>query len=93
MKITFDVAKSEANRRTRQLSFECVAELDFLNALHFVDERKDYGEVRRIAVGYIEQRLHVVCYTWREDNLHVISLRKANAKEAKRYGKAKKITD
>lgn len=73
-----------------RLSFEHDVEMDMVQSIHLVDSRKEYGEERRIAVGYIEQRLHVVCYTLRGRAMHIISLRKANIKEAKRYGKPQK---
>lgn len=50
---------------------------------------KEYGEVRRIAVGYLDQRLHVLCYMPTASGIRVISFRKANAREGKKYGKEK----
>ena len=49
------------------------------------DTRRDYGERRYIAYGPIEGRLHVLCFTWRGENLRAIGLRKANKQERKRY--------
>ena len=50
------------------------------------DLRKDYGERRFRVFGYIEDRLYAVVFTPREDAVHVISFRKANSREVKRYG-------
>ena len=87
MKIDFDPLKNERNIRERQLSFERVNEIDFNIALVFPDARKAYGETRYIALCYLDQRLHVLCFTETETGIRVISFRKANAREANRHGK------
>lgn len=50
------------------------------------DNRFDYGETRQIAFGFINDRLFVCVYADRDDERRVISLRKANTREVKRYG-------
>ena len=50
------------------------------------DTRRDYGEVRLIAVGTIGTRVHVVVYTIRRTTTWIIRLRRANRKETARYG-------
>ena len=89
MAITYDPAKNERNIRERGLSFERAAEFDFATALFNTEVRK--GETRRVAVGYLDKRLHVLCYIPYPDGVRVISFRKANTREAKRYGKPQKI--
>ena len=89
MRISFDPAKSERNIRTRGLAFESATEFDFEGALYAVDKRHDYGETRYIAVGMLGVRLHVLCFAENAEGIRVISLRKANAREVKRYAKAK----
>lgn len=85
-RITFDPAKSEANVRKRGLPFSLVEEsFDWAGAQLIEDRRKDYGERRYRALGFIGTRLHAVAYTPRGDAMHVISLRKANRREEKRY--------
>ena len=91
MKIDFDPIKNEKNIRERGIPFERVAEVDFNTALVFPDTRKEYGETRYIALCYLDQRLHVLCFTETETGIRVISFRKANEREAKRYGKAQTI--
>ena len=91
MKIDFDPIKNEKNIRERGLSFGRAAEVDFNTALVFADNRKDYGEIRYIALCYLDQRLHVLCFTETETGIRVISLRKANAREANRHGKAQTL--
>jgi hypothetical protein len=84
--ITFDPAKNAANIRERGLPFSLVMDqFDWASAQVIEDRRKDYGERRFRAFGYIGARLHAVAYTPREGGMHVISLRKANKRERQRY--------
>jgi len=87
MNIEFDTAKDAANRMEHGISLIVASEFDFSTALQIEDNRKDYGEVRTIALGYIGNRLHVLVYTMRGNILRPISLRKANQRERKRYEK------
>ncbi len=50
------------------------------------DDRFDYGECREVAFGLSNDRLFVCVYTDRDAERRVISLRKANRPEMKRYG-------
>ena len=61
------------------------ADLDIDAALVVADHRRVYGEERFQAVAPIGGRLHVLVFTMRGDTLRAISLRKANAREVKRY--------
>lgn len=85
MEIEFDPAKSEKNIRERGLSFERAADLDFETAVFRIDDRRDYGEMRIRALGFLDGRLHALVFTETDAGIRVISLRKANRREAKRY--------
>src|SRR5712672_1272951 len=61
------------------------AGFEWNSALLVEDLRKDYGERRFQALGLIGNRLHVMVFTPRANKAHVISLRKANKREVKRY--------
>ena len=54
MNITYDPAKNERNIRERGLSFERVADFGFGTAVIDVDRRRDYGEIRILALGYLD---------------------------------------
>jgi len=82
-------AKSEWNRRNRGLPFERAADFDYSSALLIVDTRRAYGEIRYVALGDLDSRLHVLCFTETQEGIRVISLRKANAREVQRYAKSK----
>jgi len=83
--IRYDPSKNEKNIVERGISFEQVAEFEWFSALIVEDIRKDYGEPRFQALGFIELRLHVLVFTPRAGQIHVISLRKANRREVKSY--------
>ena len=85
MAITYDPEKNEKNFAERGISFDRAAEFDWSSALVVEDRRKDYGESRFQALGFIEERLHMLVFTPRADDTHVMSLRKANKREVKRY--------
>lgn len=88
VEVTFDPAKNDANARGRGLPFSLVGDLDWASALVEEDTRRDYGESRFRVLGFIGQRLHAAVFTPRAGKVHVISLRKANAREVKRYAQA-----
>jgi uncharacterized DUF497 family protein len=83
--IAFDPAKNTINIRERNLSFERVSDFNFDTAVIAQDERKLYPEARYVALGFLDQRLHVLCFTPIEGGIRVISFRKANPREVKHY--------
>jgi hypothetical protein len=83
--ISFDAAKSEKNILARGISFDMASEFAWDSALMVEDLRKSYGECRFQALGLIGGRLHMMVFTPRAQKAHVISLRKANKREVKRY--------
>lgn len=85
MSISYDPDKNEKNIAERGISFERAAEFEWSSALIVEDSRKDYGEPRFQALGFIGNRLHALVFTPRAGQVHVISLRKANNREVKRY--------
>jgi uncharacterized DUF497 family protein len=85
VKISFDASKSERNIALRGISFELATAFEWDSALIIEDVRRDYGESRFQALGRIEKRLYMLVFTPREGKVHVISLRKANEREVKRY--------
>lgn len=85
MLIEFDPAKNDANVRNRGLSFERAADFVFDTAIVKEDKRKSYPESRYVAVGFLDERLHVLCFTPVSGGIRVISFRKANNREVNRY--------
>lgn len=89
MEVSFDPTKNAQNIELRGLSFERVAEFEFATAWILVDNRKDYGETRFRAFGFLGERLHALVFTETKVGIRVISFRKANKREETRYEQAK----
>lgn len=87
MHIEFDPLKNELNVRRRGLSFEAAVDFNFETAFVAVDDRRAYGETRYVALGHLGARLHVLCFTEVDAGIRVISFRKANSREVRRYAK------
>jgi len=83
---TFDPAKDRANQEKHGVSLSLLGAVLAGETVTFPDERRGYGEIRFITFGYVQGRLHVAVWTQRGDTLRAISVRKANAREQKRYG-------
>lgn len=87
MKIDFDPAKSLQNENERGLPFGRAAEFEWAEADYSEDSRNPYPERRFVGIGYLDGRLHVVCFTPIEGGVRIISFRKANIREARNHGK------
>ena len=85
MHVTFDDTKDAANQRKHGVSLALAAELDWASAQVWPDARRVYGEVRCVALALRGSRLHAVVFVDRDTVRRVISLRKANQREVKRY--------
>jgi len=83
--IEYDAAKNADNLNDRGLSFELARQFDWASAHIEEDTRKDYGERRFWATGFIGDTLHRLVFTPRGSKMRIISLRRANKRERKRY--------
>ena len=86
MRITFDARKRDQTLRQRGVDFACAAEIFAGPRVTEEDERKPYGEIRYVTVGYLDGRMVVLVWTKRDDTRRIISLRKANGREQAYYG-------
>jgi uncharacterized DUF497 family protein len=87
VKITCDPIKRARTLAERGLDFEDAAEVFRGDTLDSPDARRDYGELRMLTVGHLHGRMVIVIWTPRGNARHVISMRKANAREKARFGK------
>lgn len=85
MKITYDPNKNQRNIEQRGLPFDLIKLLDWETALIWQDCRFNYPEPRYSVLGLIEERLHFANFTPTQEGIRVISFRKANQREVKRY--------
>ncbi len=49
------------------------------------DKRRDYGELRYLTYGEVDGRLLVVGHTLREERTRILSARKANSREQRKF--------
>jgi uncharacterized protein len=81
--IEFDADKERTNLAKHRISLARAADLEILATLQ--DDRFDYGETRYRAWGLIDGDAYCLAFTVREGRVRAISLRRAHAKEMKRY--------
>ena len=89
MNVTFDPAKDAANLAKHGVSLTEAAGFEWGTAVVWPDTRRDYGEARMVALGYIGLRIMALVFVDRlpeqPTERRIISLRKANSREVKRY--------
>lgn len=89
MNVTFDPAKDAANVAKHGVSLTEAAGFEWDTAVLWSDTRRDYGEARMVALGYIGLRISALVFVDRPaeqpTERRIISLRKANSREVKRY--------
>lgn len=83
--LDWDEAKSRQNLAKHGLSFEDAAAVFAGRCVTVEDTRRDYGERRFVTLGLLLGRTVVVAHTPRGGRTRVISMRKANSREARRY--------
>ena len=81
MKLDWDETKRQTTLRTRGLDFADVDQIEWDTAIVLDDDRRDYGERRQVCMGLLHGQLVVVAYTFRDDALRVISMRRASRRE------------
>jgi len=83
--IRFDPAKRLQTLQQRGLDCR-VAESVFAGpTIAFPDRRRNDGEDRIVCIGLLRGRAVVVVYTGRNDSRHIMSMRKANDREQRRF--------
>ena len=87
MKISYDPRKRQRTLDERGLDFDDAMSVFAGSMVTFVDDRRDYGETRWISAGYLADRLLVIVWTPRNGGRHIISMRKANDREQKKFGR------
>ncbi len=85
MRVDFDPAKDRLNTEKHGLSLALAASLEWDEALLWIDERRDYGEYRVLALAPKTGILYYVAFVDRGEVRRIISLRRANRREVKRY--------
>ena len=81
----FDALKDAANQAKHGLSLARIRDAIWPPEFVAEDARRDYAEKRWYAYVLLDDRIHVVIFTLRGAIVRVISLRKANRREVRRY--------
>lgn len=81
----WDETKRQRTLEDRGVDFADVARFDMSTAEIRPDLRRDYGEPRFRAIGLLDGRLHVLIFTPRAGGVRVISFRRANARECRKW--------
>lgn len=85
MEITFDAQKRAITLEERGLDFEDAVRVFGGPEYTVVDDRGDYGEERFQTYGLLNDRLVMIVWTLRGETRHIISMRKCNDREKKRF--------
>ena len=85
MRLTFDAGKNDKNLAVHGVALTQAEKLEWDALIAIADTRKDYGEDRFVGYAPIGNRLFCVVFVDRADGRRIISLRKANEREAARY--------
>ncbi len=85
MKITYNETKRQQTIKKRGLDFTQCDQLFNAPHISIEDTRKNYGELRFITFGFIDQREIVIVWTPRDNSRRIISMRKANEREQQSF--------
>jgi uncharacterized DUF497 family protein len=82
---TWDEAKRRRNVRIHGLDFVGAEAIWDAPTVTREGRRKDYGEKRLVTFGLLDAEVVVLVYVERYDDMHIISLRRAEKYEARYY--------
>jgi uncharacterized protein len=85
MNYEWDEKKNLSNIEKHHADFSDVPQMFDGPLLAFPDNRLEYGEERHIVIGFINGRLMVAVFTQRGGAIRIISLRKANGREKRKF--------
>ena len=85
MQYEFIPHKDQLNLQKHGVRLALASELEWDAALLWIDDRRDYGETRILALAPRTAILYCVAFVDRGDVRRVISLRRANRREVRRY--------
>ncbi|MEG3439338.1 BrnT family toxin [Pannus brasiliensis CCIBt3594] len=81
----WDEAKRLSNLENHEIDFAGVPPIFDSPCVIREDKRRDYGEIRMIVLGELRGEICYVVYTVREETCRLISARRANERERKKY--------
>jgi uncharacterized protein len=88
VRITYDPAKRDKTLKARGLDFEDAPQVFAGSVFQMEDDRQDYGEVRWITAGWLNDDVVVIVWTPRGDAHRIISMRKCHGAEREKFVEA-----
>ena len=85
--VTYDEAKRKINLKKHGIDFVGCEAIFSSPVVSWEDDRDDYGEQRINTLGFLNGVVVHLTYTERGDDLHIISLRKAEKHEIRFFAK------
>ena len=85
VEISYDPAKRTWTLDHRALDFDHAVRVFAGPVADVLDDRQDYGEIRTVTYGLLNNRLVAVVWTARGKGRHIISMRKCNAREREKF--------
>lgn len=86
MQFQWDDAKNQSNTRKHGISFERAQTAFFGRMLTRIDDRHDYGEIREVGIGLMNDGVLVsIVFTEHPKAIRIISARKATRLEREVY--------
>jgi uncharacterized DUF497 family protein len=86
LEFEWDEAKARINLEKHGVSFLTASAIFLNERLERIDDRKEYGELRWIALGRVGIEVYRIVFTWRgEDLVRIISAQKASKDEREIY--------
>ncbi len=87
MNFTWDETKRQANLTKHGLDFADAEKVFSGPMVLFEDQRNDYGEQRMIGIGQLEALVVLVVHVETDEQIRIISMRKADSDETDLYFK------
>lgn len=81
----WNVAKNRQNIRKHGIDFDAAKEISDGFVMTRIDDRRDYGEIRRLSLGNMRGTIIMVAHTLRNHRTRIISARLASRKERTQY--------
>lgn len=82
---SWDEAKRKSNLRKHNIDFLDAQEIFRGFTVTAEDDREAYGEQRFLTLGLLEDQVVAVAHTERDEDIRIISIRKATKHEARFY--------
>jgi len=87
MEFEWDEGKRQSNLQKHGVDFDKIKPIFDGQTVEWVDNRRNYGETRTNLLGQIKGDIFCVTYTKRNSKYRIISARRANSRERRKYYK------